>query len=188
MIADLETKTLIVTPPKCACTSLHKFFCEQHKGIYIVGPSGADGRVDKHTPITPMEFEGWRKLLVVRHPLDRLVSLWHHCVRYRAREYAAGTWDFAEHVDRCNDDAILDWFFSWDISRLVSGHFFDGYISCENLEEQLRSFDLLYGAVPRENAEYRKPWRDYFKERSTLEKATAWAKRDADRFGYAIEL
>jgi hypothetical protein len=40
--------------------------------------------IDRHVTQIPHEAEDCQIVAVVRHPLDRLVSLWHHLVRFDA--------------------------------------------------------------------------------------------------------
>ena len=53
----------------------------------IVGPTISEPRkLDRHVRVWHNELDGHRKLVVVRHPLDRLVSLFLHFVRFEAAE------------------------------------------------------------------------------------------------------
>lgn len=86
MIVFPHLKKLIITPPKCGSTSLNEFLCRPpYNGYVLVGPMGNisynDGQLnieayDHHTNVIPNGLENYEKYAVVRHPLDRLVSLW----------------------------------------------------------------------------------------------------------------
>lgn len=89
----------IITPPKCASTSLHTYLCDQQNNVYVVGPQLVGDHSEKHTTVLPYGVrwpEQHPKLnkkyqigLVVRNPYARAVSLWGH----------ARDWDDLIHVE-----------------------------------------------------------------------------------------
>lgn len=82
MIILHDAKTLIITPNKCASTSLHMYFCNKPDTIWMNGPVGETWTMSQHTTMIPSNFSSYRKVLIVRNPWERLVSLWNHQRKY----------------------------------------------------------------------------------------------------------
>jgi hypothetical protein len=68
----------------------------QWGGRTIVGPTISDpAKLDRHVPVWPNDLESFWRLVVVRHPLDRLMSLFLHFGCFEAAE-GRGTPCFAD--------------------------------------------------------------------------------------------
>lgn len=189
MILLADHKLCILTPPKTGSTSLHQLLCGgRHRGWGVVGPS-MDGRVDKHTCALPAEATTYRLAAVVRHPLDRLVSLWHHLVRFDAREGRAtqSFWFFANQVGRGEQ---RDPFFAWNQCRHLEGVPLAGeraatVLRLENLAAGLAELGLSIdpAELPHLDRAHRSPWPRYY-DASLLAIVRDWARPDCERFGY----
>lgn len=108
MIILPDRKLIIITPPKTASTSLHK-------GLGAVGAIWVNGFalsgrcVDHHIVGYAV---GYRLFMTVRHPLDRLVSMYLHQSRFDASEGRPGEafWCFANRVGRGeHPDPMYQW-------------------------------------------------------------------------------
>ena len=79
--------------PKCACTSL-KAFLARHLKLKFIDPHAAP--FDYIPPSRVADYHGWTSFALVRHPLDRLVSLYRDKIRpgYRGWGFKAGVEQF----------------------------------------------------------------------------------------------
>ena len=188
---DLSDRRIgIMTPPKCATHTLHAVFCAPPwRGRTIVGPTVSDpSKLDRHVRQWPNELAGYRKLVVVRHPLDRLVSLFLHFVRFEAAQ-GRGTpcfTDFCRWVvgpDRppgFSPQVI----YQWNLSKWLEGVEWDGLLRVESLAQDLRRHGLAVESLPCENASYRvRPWRDFF-DAELLKVVREWAVTECEQFEY----
>jgi hypothetical protein len=136
----------------------------------------------------PNELAGYRKLVVVRHPLDRLVSLFLHFVRFEAAE-GRGTPSF---------DTFCRWvvgperpaafapqvIYQWNLCQWLEGVEWDGVLRVESLGEDLRREGLAVGSLPCENASYRvRPWQAFF-DADLLHVVGKWARADGEKFQF----
>lgn len=189
---DLPDRRIgILTPPKCATHSLHAVFsAPPWRGHTIVGPTIADRRLlDRHVRTWPNELDGHRKLVVVRHPLDRLVSLFLHFVRFEAAE-GRGTPSFNNFCrwvvgpDRPPGFAP-QLLYQWNLCQWLEGVAYDGVLKVESLAEDLRGEGLAVESLPRENTSFRsRPWRAFYCA-ELLDLVRPWATPDCEQFGYA---
>ena len=189
MIDLPDRRIAIMTPPKCATHSLHAVFCAPPWcGRTIVGPTVSDPqKLDRHVRWWPNELAGYRKLVVVRHLLDRLVSLFLHFVRFEAAE-GRGTPCFRDFcrwvVGPERPEAFAPQvIYQWDLSKWLEGVEWDGVLRVESLDEDLRREGLAVGSLPCENASYRvRPWREFF-DAAVLDEVAEWAREDCVRYG-----
>jgi hypothetical protein len=185
-----DRRIAIMTPPKCATHTLHAVFCAPPWcGRSIVGPTVSDPqKLDRHVRQWPNELVGYRKLVVVRHPLDRLVSLFLHFVRFEAAE-GRGTPCFADFgrwvVGPERPDAFApQLIYQWNLSKWLEGVEWDGVVNVESLADDLRREGLVVESLPCENASYRvRPWHDFYMP-DLLELVRPWAQTDCEQFGY----
>lgn len=80
MIYDIKTRTIIATPPKCGTTILHHVMCGFPNYWYILGPAKWD-TTSKHCSISNIhttEIKIERTVLLMRNPIDRMISMWKH--------------------------------------------------------------------------------------------------------------
>jgi hypothetical protein len=75
MIALTNQKLLIFTPPKTASTSMHHALSQMKGAIWIMSDEPG---VEKHTTTIPAMFENYQRIVVVRNPYQRFLSLWGH--------------------------------------------------------------------------------------------------------------
>jgi hypothetical protein len=181
MILLIDQRIVIVTPPKTASDTLHRVLCAPPwYGVAVVGPH--HGVIDKHYPHVPNEAFGFRVLLAVRHPLDRLVSLWHH--RCRLAAYfgeATETFEcFARNVAAGQSGC---WLWQTTIDELIGPQRIDGLLRAESLTADLTAAGLTVDSLPRWNDSYRRPWNEYY-DSATLPVASCWGASDIQRFGY----
>lgn len=97
MIYDIRSNTCIITPPKCGTTILHHVLCKLPKYWYVVGPAKWDSTT-KHCSakdIHTNEIKIKRWVLLMRHPIDRMVSMWKHRRSYDG--YDGTLSDFVNH-------------------------------------------------------------------------------------------
>lgn len=179
-------RTLIITPPKTGTHSIHAALCrEPHLGATVIGPS-MDGRVDRHTTAIPIEADDCQILAVVRHPLDRLVSLWHHLVRWDAM-YGRATmafYIFAAHVGRRDAKTVAgDPLYGWNLcDHLAHVPERTKFVKLESLAAELAQAGIAV-ELPRLLESHRRPWPAYY-DTGLLATVEPWARPDCERFGY----
>ena len=197
MIVLPTQKLIIITPPKTASTTLHKVLCtEERGGIWVNGLSIGGRTVDHHVV---GQAPGYRLLMTVRQPLDRLGSLYLHQARYDAGLGRAteAFWCFANRVGRGEHP---DPMYQWNQVKYLEGlkRREDGLIvepappallHVETLQSDLVAAGLDVGELPRANAmPFRQEWQFYFGEGPARDSLLAvleeWAKPDFERFGY----
>lgn len=183
MILLLDRRTVIITPPKTASDTLHRVFCSglPWNGQGFVGQH--HGVIDKHYPRVPLEAHGFKVLLTVRHPGDRLVSLWHHKRRLEGYE-GHGSESFEAFCRRLMASKVETWLWKTTIAQLVGGQHIDGLLHVERLAEDLAANGLTVEALPRHNAEWRQEWPPRFFTPELLELVKPWASEDCERYGY----
>jgi hypothetical protein len=188
MILLPDLRTLIITPPKTASRSLGKVFCglPPYGGQLVIGPS-MDGRVDHHTALIPAGKDGYRVLASVRHPLDRLVSLWCHLVDEDKRHGRAtmAFYIFAAHVGRRDLGTIAaDPFFGWNLCDHLQNAAEPRLVKYETLCEDLAAAELPIDGLPwLGKTSGRDKWPQYY-DAATLAVVEEWARPDCERFGY----
>lgn len=178
-------RIVIMTPPKCATNTLHTALCnERWRGQSCIGPSPImEGSFDRHVNRWPNETLRYRKLVVVRHPLERLVSMFlHHTSRRSGRGLVSP--GFREYVEWVVNEPTLDPLYKWNLSQWFEGVEFDNVLHVETLIEDLASEDIAIERLHVENRSYRaKPYRDFY-DNETLKLAREWAAADCATFGY----
>lgn len=88
MIYDFKHKTGILTPPKCGTTILHDVLCKFPTYWYVLGAASWD-TTTKHCGahvINTSEIQIERWVLLIRHPVDRMISMWKHRRTYDGYE------------------------------------------------------------------------------------------------------
>ena len=178
---------MITTPPKTASDTLHRVFCSGSpwNGLAVVGEHSQPRNIDKHYPCVPNEARSFRKLLCVRHPLDRLVSLWHHRCRLHAWEGQA-TESFNRFCELLVGGELKTWLWRTTIAELVPWEP-DGLLRCESLAMDLDREGLNVREVPRHNTSFRRPWQEYYTP-TLLDLIRPWATADCERFGYELPI
>lgn len=187
MIVLPNYKLVIITPPKTGSTTLHRVLCnDKFGGVAVYGSSVIANNYDHHVTGT---CDGYKVLVSVRHPLDRLVSLWFHYVRDESFYGRASPafWLFANFVGR---KEVLPNFYLFNISNYVKPLKNYSVIRLEHLTEDLNKYGLDCGEI---HNEYITPfrdrnWRPYFGNKSSFESLIEvlfeWAEPDAKLGGY----
>lgn len=190
MIVLKHINAIILTPPKTASSALTALCCEERNGIQVCGET--DGCYDHHVTKNPPAFDSFTKHVVVRHPLDRLVSLWLHLVRWNAR-HGHGCCDFKVFAERVCDGEVENqhWIYHRTITQYLDygGVKIDGFLRFETLIPDLEK--LTGWKVERlpdisSQVSSRLPWREYYDEGLTAKVVDNWAGPDMKRFGYDL--
>jgi hypothetical protein len=189
MIYLEKQRIVILTPPKCGTHSLHAALCrEPHGGVTVIGPSMNGRGIDRHATQIPNEAEDCQIVAVVRNPFDRLVSLWHHLVRFDAYHGRAtmAFYIFAAHVGRRDTNTIAgDPMYGWNLCDYLAGvPERTKFVKLESLREDLAALGILIDKLPHELASHRRPWREYY-DAGLVATVEPWARPDCERFGYA---
>lgn len=189
MIVLDDSQTVIITPPHTASGNLHRALCgPPHNGRWVCGPSPS-GVWMHHVVDVPTEWRHYRRLLVVREPLNRLVGLWlHYSWAVRDGQVTSGrtdlTWPAFVLAVAEDHPGYLSWLYRWTITRLIEPvDRLDGTIRYERLANDLS------GAVG--NVDLAPPYHaspdlsDWFGDSRIRQLAEAWAQPDRLRFGYS---
>lgn len=160
MIILHRYRAAILTPPKCASTSLHVALCRPpHDGSWICGTDPRWGEVDKHC-LSPIPA-GYAVHAIVRHPASRVVSLYHDWCRVRAY-YGQATGDFEQRVLCLPHWEGEFWFWNAGLTEILSA-------APPHTVHHVESIGTLWDALgippvelPRENASWSRPWLEYY--------------------------
>lgn len=205
MIVFPHLQKLIVTPPKCGSTTLNEFMARPpYNGYVLVGPMGKIDydpikgpqieAFDHHTNLIPNGLEHYKKYAMVRHPLQRLVSLWGFFARIQTME-GKENMDVNQYLIDIGMKKHISYFFQWNLEQCLGNTEFDGFIHQESLDEDLEKFGLKnpkYDTlVPRVNvsAEIYSPlpkWEDVLRP-VYIEGAKWWWDADL-KYGYEVNL
>ncbi len=86
MMVSPDFNTVIITPMKCGSTTIQELLIPRG-WIYVMGPHPWDADdIEKHTHVLPWRcrHQNAKRLLMVRDPLQRAVSLYRHrCLYWR---------------------------------------------------------------------------------------------------------
>ena len=142
MIYDFHLGKLILTPPKTASSTLHTELCSRAGCFYILAMAQW-GRISKHCALgelgqTPYEFAFERTydvLLTVRHPIERLISMYGHQCRYDGYSGCFEDW-----VRDRESDGGKNWLRS--CHSHLSGQQPDGILRTEFLNKDLEDHEL----------------------------------------------
>jgi len=171
MIIFRDKEILFITPPKCASTTLHEFFCYQDNNIYTIGPQ-VDGAIDKHTSHMPWFAYGikcYQRYIIVRNPLTRVESLFNHLQKHEDI-------DKDTFISSIKEDKIP---FAKPISKIYHRSCYDNYIQLENMETVFKKLNLSIPPV-----KINKSKNKYKFSQEEIESIMDWAKFDLDAFNY----
>lgn len=184
MIVFADRKIAIMTPPKCATSSLHTVFCTPpFDGMVYVGPSPTGpGIWDRHIAHWPNETASYRRLVVTRDPLDRLVSLYLFWARSMAGRGNA-TPSFERFVDLVLEEKIAP-LYRLNLSRWIGECHYHATLRLESLNADLEREGLLVSALPKLDRSYRGISSLEFYQDDLLERVKEWAMPDCDQFSY----
>jgi hypothetical protein len=193
MILLHDQKIAIMTPPKCATNTLHAALRRKRwNGETFVGHSTLGGHTfDRHVNIWPHEVRRYKKVVAVRNPYNRLVSLYLHLA---TREAGHGNKSpnfktFAEQV--VADSPELQGWFKWNLTKWLKGADdkeieIDDVIHVENLKDDLARIKLPVVSLPFLNKNYRAQQYDAFFDPEILAAVLPWTQPDCERFGYGF--
>lgn len=145
MILLYSKQTAIVTLPKTGSTSLFQTLCKPpYYGTFCIGPSGDDPNYyDHHSVILPQAGFKWKVLVVVRHPLQRLVSLWGHLAKEKVLNMQNPP-TLQNFVDAITDNKHSFYFYQWNQSKILEKVDYEySIIKTETMEEQLLDLGIL---------------------------------------------
>jgi hypothetical protein len=191
MLLFYEHKLALYTPPKTGSTTLIETLCRQpYAGILCIGPIGAPGHFDHHSSVAPQSTLDWRKVAVVRHPLQRLVSLWGFFAM-NALKVGHGVYQFSHFALDVAERKHPFYFYSWNQCEVLGAENNYELVKVESLSADLRRVGLLEHPVdlPRTNyflSAFKSPdWRELVSPelKTALE---SWWRPDAERFGYDV--
>lgn len=190
MILLYGKQTAIITPPKTASTTLLTTLClPPYYGTLCIGPSGPElNYYDQHSTILPPAGFVWKKVAIVRHPLQRFVSLWGHLAREQVLKFEKVI-SIEDFVNVIANKLHPFYFYQWNQNDILKD---DDYICVhvENLMQELIDIDILKTetvSLPMINTfNYKSSTPDY-KEiltKTMIEKLAWWWEPDSARFGY----
>jgi hypothetical protein len=188
MIVIQERKIAIMTPPKCGTHALHAgLSAPPFRCLTYCGPSRTETpdqlKYDWHSYIWPNETGCCKKLIVVRCPYQRLVSLYaHHCSDCSGRGHSAPS--FQGFMTGVMEKAYAP--FYWQtLTQLFEGVHYDGILRHESLVEDLNREGLEVDRLPKLFcSNLRKPHYAFY-DASTFHLANQWALPDCEAFGYS---
>ena len=158
-------KAADVKVPKAACTS-RLFVTKRWRVKNYAGGIGAD----------------WYVYTFVRHPLDRLVSLYHNQYERRYRGKGSRFEKFARDVFQ----GVLGRDRHWLPQTFITDQFNLDFIGrFENLAEDWKVIQDRFGFndLPVRNSSTHKPWREYYDD-ALLNDAVSYYQKDFEEFGY----
>lgn len=194
MILLYPKETAIITLPKTGSSSLLQTLCKSpYHGILCIGPSGGDlNYFDHHSVALPQAPFRWKTFIVVRHPLQRLVSLWGHLARSSVMRFKDVP-TLSSFVDTVADRGYNFYFYQWNQSMIVGNMEYDVVIKTETLEQQLLELGILN--MSGELADINKfnqpkksstpPYQEVLTP-EMIEKLRWWWEPDAIKFGYEV--
>jgi hypothetical protein len=170
MIALEEQKIILMTPNKCASSTLHEVFCHSPwNGLYVIGPQGpwkscgfnAINVIGKHTTELCWEHKEWKKYIVIRDPFDRFISLWKHYCKYHDVDVTLEqfvdlvvSWQGPEYYKM--------WFYTWTIRDYL----FNAPENVITIKQEILQNELekigLKTELPKLHSSEREPWQTYY--------------------------
>lgn len=193
MILLYDKQIAIITLPKTGSTSLFETLCRRpYSGVFCIGPSGDDlNYYDHHSVILPQAPFIWKVFVVVRHPLQRFVSLWGHL----AKEMVMNMEDppkLQQFVNIISNNNHSFYFYQWNQCRILekTNYQYD-IIKTENLEKDLLKNGILQNAGELLNlnvfniTQRSKPYQQLLST-EMIEKLRWWWEPDAIKFDYSL--
>jgi hypothetical protein len=195
MILLYTKQTAIITLPKTGSTSLFQTLCKPpHYGTFCIGPSGDDpDYYDHHSVILPQAGFKWNVLVVVRHPLQRLVSLWGHLAKEKVMKMQNAP-SLESFINTLADNKYSFYFYQWNQSKILEKVNYDyTIIQTESMEEQLLELGILdykgellnLNTFNIEQSSKSKPYTEILSA-NMIEKLRWWWEPDSEKFNYKI--
>lgn len=208
MIIDHDNKTVIGTPSKCGTMTVKHMVLalnkkEPERNVEWV-------RTGVHRCDCPPEAEGYTRLMMVRDPWVRLVSMW----SFIAKPGSIGEWRHKE-ITNLSFTEFIDWWLKqraeyrhpnkkwaglsasqlWSapprwimtLSEIADIWCPDAVIDIHHIEDGLFEHGIDLGKIVQSNTSKKnRPghWTDYYTHKTFNRVSDAFAIKDADRFGF----
>ena len=157
MIVNTKDKYIVATAPRAATMTVHNSLAKLSGARWVVGVN-ADSWADHHTTRIPHEWKTYRRVIVVRNPYTRLLSLSDHYNRKRVSE-GLKPWHFHEFI---GEYKRLGWFYSFTQKQWAAGLEPAAIIRVETLREDIKS--VLGKSLKISPAKTdRKAWREHYR-------------------------
>jgi len=183
MIALHSQELIIFTPPKCATHSLHCALEHLDGAELVFGECPLQGiKGGWHTVEIPEPLLHYRRAAAIRHPVDRVISLWFHYCRYSE---PAGVMSLPEFLSILIEDrAALIPFFCRRLDQILPRPL-DHWLRFERLTQDLCSLGIEPPRLPRlERSTSRGAWAGYFAALGLpmRRRLVSWLAPEAQRF------
>lgn len=190
MILLYNKQIAIITPPKTASTTLLTTLClPPYYGTLCIGPSGPESNYyDQHSIIVPPAGFVWKKVAIVRHPLQRFVSLWGHLAKEQVLKFEKVI-SIEEFADVISNKLHPFYFYQWNQNDILGSEEYI-YIHVENLLTELISLDIIKPettSLPHMNTFNYEGSTPHYKtvlSNEIIQKLKWWWEPDVIRFNY----
>ena len=184
MIVLEDRELVILTPPHTASGNLHRALCsERFGGRWAIGPTPDGAGFDHHTIQISEGWKDFQTVLVVRHPLDRLIGLYEHHqeISKQSGWDLIPWWLFVAQVLERHPD--VSWFYRTTIVDLVGDVKIDQVIRYETLGSDLEK--LMGEPVPMfEGWVGARVWSAFYDQIGPCCQAEWWGREDMGRWNY----
>ncbi len=136
MIVFIEKEIVLYTPPRCASVAMWEYFGMRGDALLIAGPD-RKGSVNHHYSEPLHGYEGFKQLVVIRRPLERLCSL------YRFKQIHGREQEFDTYIRVLSNFNGRSALHCDNQNRYLESVKHTGVIRYEELEEDLREAGLL---------------------------------------------
>lgn len=194
MILLYDKETAIVTLPKTGSTSLFKTLCRQpYYGVFCIGPSGDDPNYyDHHSVLLPPAPFKWKVIVVVRNPLQRLISLWGHLAKERVAQILDVP-SLEDYIDIISTNSHPFYFYQWNQTKILENVTYEyTLVKTETLESQLLELGILNN--PGElmnlnvfNMRRSTPEYNTILSQESIDRLRWWWEPDNIKFNYGID-
>ena len=179
---DMEKKC-ILTPPHVASNHIHEACCAGHR-VWWVNGMNQDGVIDHHCneQALGVSWKGAQIACVVRHPVDRLVGLFEHYLKFSTLT-SDPLLNWADFVRKTVSGDHQYWIYRTTISRWLGKTPVDTWIRYENLQEDLDTF-VGYEVELKPALNLDRDWDGYLSDSELIAAIEEWAADDMERWGY----
>lgn len=180
----------VMTPPKCASNTIHAVLrAMPWNGETFSGPnSSGPETMDKHMNFWPHESLRYKKVVSIRNPYNRMVSLYlHYCSRKSGRGLPSPSFkEYSEWVS--TGSPVVENWYSWNLSRWLEEVDFEHVIRTEFIQEDLKTLGISVASIPLLNRNYRaQRYIDFFTP-EIMEIVHPWCEPDCIQFNYPQEV
>ena len=199
MIVSAPNKVLYLAPPKTRTTALHRAMHRSKPSWTMEGKCHRDPAQDRHWTAWQPRFQNYFIFITVRHPFDRMISLWKFSNRFAFEENrdVHRDWWRDEYLQNQRDLSLAEflrlpkiwynagerWRCSWHLERIPRE--VDQVVYCENWDEGVQKLPVVRNLrLDRANSNP-KPvrWQEQYTPETINMVQTIW-KEDFIRFGY----